>query len=154
MRWVKYGWVKKMISKTESTGFTLIEVMIALAIFAVAVASLSTAMHGNVRNANYLKEKTIANWIANNKLVEIHAANTYPPLQDRSDKIEYAGTEWVVNTKVANLLVISHQKLPTKCQILLKEIQSSHLQCHDGDLTFFTLSTSSKKLLSGTGTKI
>ncbi|HAG93738.1 MAG: type II secretion system protein GspI [Pseudomonadales bacterium] len=132
MRWVKYGWVKKMISKTESTGFTLIEVMIALAIFAVAVASLSTAMHGNVRNANYLKEKTIANWIANNKLVEIHAANTYPPLQDRSDKIEYAGTEWVVNTKV--------QKAQTKMPIRIVEV-SVGIENADDEVDYFSTLT-------------
>ena len=84
----------------SAAGFTLIEVMVALAIFAVAVAGLSSAMHNNVRNANYLKEKTVANWIANNKMVEIHAAGDYPPLQDRSDKIEYAGAQWVVNTKI------------------------------------------------------
>jgi len=85
---------------SDKRGFTLIEVMVALAIFAVAVAGLSSAMHNNVRNANYLKEKTVANWIANNKMVEIHAAGDYPPLQDRSDKIEYAGAQWVVNTKI------------------------------------------------------
>ena len=84
----------------SAAGFTLIEVMVALAIFAVAVAGLSSAMHNNVRNANYLKEKTVANWIANNKMVEIHAAGDYPPLQDRSDKIEYAGAQGVVNTKI------------------------------------------------------
>ena len=90
----------KAIRLRRATGFTLIEVMVALAIFAVAVAGLSSAMHNNVRNANYLKEKTVANWIANNKMVEIHAAGDYPPLQDRSDKIEYAGAQWVVNTKI------------------------------------------------------
>lgn len=100
----------KMSWKTRDSGFTLIEVMIALAIFAVAMASLSTAMQGNVRNADYLKEKTIANWIANNKLVEIQAEGVYPPLQDKKDKIEYAGSEWVVNTKV----IKAQTKLPVR----------------------------------------
>ena len=61
----------------RSTGFTLIEVLVALAIFAVAGAALSTAIQGNVRNANYLKDKTLANWIANNKMVELHQANQF-----------------------------------------------------------------------------
>ncbi len=99
--------------KTE-TGFTLIEVMIALAIFAVAVASLSASMHNNVRNAGYLKDKTIASWIANNKMVELQAAGTYPPVSDRTDKLEYAGTQWVVNTKV--------QKTQSKMAVRLVEI--------------------------------
>ena len=118
--------------KSKSVGFTLIEVMIALAIFAVAVASLSTAMHGNVRNADYLKEKTIANWIANNKLVEIHAANTYPPLQDRSDKIEYAGAEWVVTTKV--------QKAQTKMPIRIVEVSVGR-ENSDDEVDYFSTIT-------------
>ena len=118
--------------KSKSVGFTLIEVMIALAIFAVAVASLSTAMHGNIRNADYLKEKTIANWIANNKLVEIHAANTYPPLQDRSDKIEYAGAEWVVTTKV--------QKAQTKMPIRIAEVSVGR-ENSDDEVDYFSTIT-------------
>lgn len=106
----------KMTIKTtgNAAGFTLIEVMVALAIFSVAVAGLSSAMHNNVRNANYLKDKTIASWIANNKMVEIQAANNYPPLQDRTDKIEYAGTEWIVNTKV--------QKAQTKMAVRIVDV--------------------------------
>jgi len=100
--------------RNKLAGFTLIEVMVALVIFAVGVASLSTALQGNIRNANYLKEKTIANWIANNKLVEIYAAGNYPALENRIDKIEFAGTEWVVNTKV--------QKAQTKMPVRIVDI--------------------------------
>lgn len=72
----------------------------ALAIFAVAVASLSGAIQNNVKNATYLKNKTIAHWIASNKMVELHQTGKFPPITDRIDKIEYAGREWVVNTKI------------------------------------------------------
>lgn len=115
----------------SAAGFTLIEVMVALAIFAVAVAGLSSAMHNNVRNANYLKEKTVANWIANNKMVEIHAAGDYPPLQDRSDKIEYAGTQWVVNTKI--------QKAQTKMAIRIIEVSVGMES--DGEPNYFATIT-------------
>ena len=98
----------------RSYGFTLIEVLVALAIFAVAGAALSTAIQGNVRNANYLKDKTLANWIANNKMVELHQANQYPAIADRTDKLEYAGREWVVNTKI--------QKAQTKMPVRIVEI--------------------------------
>lgn len=103
----------------------------ALAIFSVAVAGLSSAMHGNVRNAGYLKDKTIANWIANNKMVELHAAGAYPPLQDRTDKLEYAGTEWVVNTKV--------QKAQTKMAIRIVEVSVG--QESEGETNYFATLT-------------
>ena len=98
----------------RSNGFTLIEVLVALAIFAVAGAALSTAIQGNVRNANYLKDKTLANWIANNKMVELHQVNQYPKPMDRIDKLEFAGREWVVNTKV--------QKAQSKMPVRIVEI--------------------------------
>ncbi len=121
----------KMNSKTTEHGFTLIEVVIALFIFAVSVTALSTAIQGNIRNADYLKEKTIANWIANNKLVEIQAAGTYPPLQDKQDKIEYAGTEWVVNTKVL--------KAQTKMPIRIIEVSVGREA--DGEADYFATLT-------------
>ncbi len=86
--------------KKIASGFTLIEVLVALAIFAVAVASLSGAIQNNVKNATYLKNKTVAHWIASNKMVELLQTGKYPPLTDRVDKVEYAGREWVVNTQV------------------------------------------------------
>lgn len=85
---------------TSNKGFTLIEVLIALAIFAVAIASLSGAMRNNISNSNYLQDKTFAHWIATNKMVEIQQSGVYPPIADRSDKVEFAGREWVVRTKV------------------------------------------------------
>ncbi len=86
--------------KKTSNGFTLIEVLVALSIFAVAVASLSGALQNSVRNADYIKEKTIAHWIANNKMVEMQAADNFPPIADRTEKVEFAGRQWVVRTKV------------------------------------------------------
>ena len=78
------------------------------------MASLSAAMQNNVKNANYLKDKTIAHWIASNKMVELAAAGDYPAIADRTDKIEYAGQEWVVNTKI--------QKAQTKMAIRIGEV--------------------------------
>lgn len=91
--------------KKIASGFTLIEVLVALAIFAVAVASLSGAIQNNVKNATYLKNKTVAHWIASNKMVELLQTGKYPPLTDRVDKVEYAGREWVVNTRITKQAV-------------------------------------------------
>ncbi|MGB3623598.1 MAG: type II secretion system minor pseudopilin GspI [Ketobacter sp.] len=115
----------------NSSGFTLIEVLVALAIFAVAVASLSAAMQNNVKNANYLKDKTIAHWIASNKMVELAAAGDYPAIADRTDKIEYAGQEWVVNTKI--------QKAQTKMAIRIGEVSVGMEK--EGDANYYATLT-------------
>ena len=82
-------------------GFTLIEVMIALFIFAISATTLSTTFQNNVNNARSLKERTYASWIAANKLAEIHAADQFPAINTRDDKVEYAGSGWLVRTTVS-----------------------------------------------------
>ena len=88
----------------NSKGFTLIEVLVALAIFALSITALSGTFHSNIHNANRLKEKTLAFWIAENTMVELKAKafgqDKYPPTNTRTDKAEYAGREWVIETAV------------------------------------------------------
>lgn len=45
-------------------GFTLIEVLLALAIIAIALTALLKATASNVANTHRIKEKTISHWIA------------------------------------------------------------------------------------------
>lgn len=85
----------------DTRGFTLIEVMIALFIFAISATALSVTFQNNVNNARSLKERTYASWIAANKLAEIHGTNQFPSVSTRDDKVEYAGTHWLVRTTVA-----------------------------------------------------
>ena len=99
MRLVVSGLVKMKKPKSDR-GFTLIEVMIALAIFAVAMAALMTAVQNNVRTIDSLKNRTIAQWIASNKMVEYHARNLPVPVTNRKDKLVYAGREWTIQTVV------------------------------------------------------
>lgn len=119
------------MKNTAIEGFTLIEVLVALAIFAVAVASLSGAMQNNVKNASYLQEKTLAHWIASNKMVELSAMGGYPPLADRTDKVEFAGQEWVVRTHI--------QKAQTQLPIRIGEV-SVGKEGEEGVNYFSTLS--------------
>lgn len=99
----------------QSRGFTLIEVMVALTIFAVSVTALSGTFHSNVRNATYLKTKTLAHWLAQNELVDLRARqiaqNAFPQPTDRRDKREYAGRQWVVRTQVSKTPVQGFHKV-------------------------------------------
>jgi general secretion pathway protein I len=50
--------------KQRIAGFTLIEVLLALAIIAIALTALLKASAQNVANTQRIKEKTISHWIA------------------------------------------------------------------------------------------
>jgi len=81
-------------------GFTLIEVMLAMAVFSIAgIAILGTA-DTNARNLGYLESKIIASWVASNQLVEITLDDTWPPKNNKKGKVELAGLEWFWQQKV------------------------------------------------------
>ncbi len=48
-------------------GFTLLEVMIALAIFALAATAVLQIASGALSNQQILEEKTVAGWVAENQ---------------------------------------------------------------------------------------
>ncbi len=81
-------------------GFTLIEVMLAMAVFSIAgIAILGTA-DTNARNLGYLESKIIASWVASNQLVEASLDNSWPPKNNKKDKVEMAGREWSWQQKI------------------------------------------------------
>jgi len=58
-------------SLLRARGFTLVEVMVALAIVAIALPTLLMALSQQVDDTAYLRDKTIAQMVAANKLAEM-----------------------------------------------------------------------------------
>jgi general secretion pathway protein I len=91
--------VKHSVDKLKN-GFTLIEVMLAMAVFSIAgIAILGTA-DTNARNLGYLESQIIASWVASNQLVEVTLDNSWPPKNNKKGKVEFAGQEWFWQQKV------------------------------------------------------
>ena len=57
-------------SARRQTGFTLLEVLVALAVVAVALAALVKTGADHARNTTYLQERTLAHWAGQNLLTE------------------------------------------------------------------------------------
>jgi general secretion pathway protein I len=75
-------------------GFTLLEVLVALGIFAsVSVVVLTTAAH-SLSNAARLEERTLAGWIADNRLTELQLARPSAGAGHETQRLEYAGRQW------------------------------------------------------------
>jgi len=70
--------------------------------------AVSTQINRYVVSATYIQEKTLASWIATNKLTEISVAPTWPQVGDYDEDVEFAGRQWrceivVSETEVENL---------------------------------------------------
>ena len=100
-----------MTARRPGTGFTLIEVMVALVIVSLALAGVAASMGQMIDTANTMRDRTFASWIAQNQIAEMRLAGVIPEVGESSDEVDYANTTWVwtanvSETGVENLLKV------------------------------------------------
>ena len=93
--------VNKSLGPYRSEGFTLIEILVALAVIAIAVAAVVAAVSGNVSNAAYLQDRTLAHWVAMNKIAEVQVAKNWPAAGTQHGESLMASQQWSWQVKVS-----------------------------------------------------
>lgn len=93
--------LKKYTINKNHFGFTLIEVMIALAILAVASASLIKVASQALRQSASLEEHTLAYWVAENQLTQMQLEHDKITMGDRTDVVVMASHEWELTIHVS-----------------------------------------------------
>ncbi len=78
----------------RNVGFTLIEILVALAVIAIAVAAVMAAISGNVSNAAYIQDRTLAHWVAMNKIAEVQVSMEWPAAGTQHGESLMASREW------------------------------------------------------------
>jgi type II secretion system protein I len=92
-------------------GFTLVEVLVALMIVAIGLAALLTAVSGTARTSGYLRDKTLAQWIALNRLSEVRL--TLNKLGENNDtgELNFANRTWHYDTRYFNTSIASMKRV-------------------------------------------
>jgi general secretion pathway protein I len=89
-----------MARDASCAGFTLIEVMVALVIVSLGMMAVNTQLGRYAASAAFIEEKTLASWIATNKITELSVASAWPEVGDSDEELEYAGRLWSLRTEV------------------------------------------------------
>lgn len=80
--------------RLRSKGFTLIEMLIAMAILAIAMGALLQTAAQHAFNSVGLRDRTIAQWVAANKLAEYQLKKSWPDVGKTTGEAEMAETIW------------------------------------------------------------
>lgn len=81
-------------------GFTLLEVMVALAVIAIPLLAVMESITADVSNAVYLRERTIAHWVAMNEVAQQQLSPQWPAPGETDDQTIMAGKTWYWKVKV------------------------------------------------------
>jgi len=81
-------------------GFTLVEILVALAILAIALSAGMRALMQATDAAAALKARTLALWVAQNRLAEAQIAAPWPALGHYNGEAQQAGATFVWHADV------------------------------------------------------
>ncbi|HBA7447921.1 TPA: type II secretion system minor pseudopilin GspI [Escherichia coli] len=79
-------------------GFTLLEVMIALVIFSLAVMAVLQIASGTLSNQQVLEEKTVAGWVAENQTALLYLMTHEQRAIRHQGESDMAGSHWYWKT--------------------------------------------------------
>jgi len=75
-------------------GFTLLEVLIAVAVVAIALAAVMAETNRDLANTVKLRDKTLAQWVAMNKVTELQVMDAWPDPGEQRGEVEMAQRDW------------------------------------------------------------
>src|SRR3989442_243506 len=108
-------------------GFTLIEVLVALAVIAIALTAIMQNFGQGVDTTVALRERTIALWVAQNRLA-LHYVNQDWPSADTSDgKVEMAGRDWYWRERVVTTPEPDIRRIEIEIRVAPNREAAAHL---------------------------
>lgn len=82
------------LNRPATSGFTLIEVLVALVVVGLGMLAVIQTVSQTANNTSYIRDKTIAHWIAMNQLTKVRLEPNAPAIDKSSDEVEMAGRDW------------------------------------------------------------
>lgn len=81
------------------SGFTLIEILVAMTIIAVGVSALVSSAGASAWRADYLREREFGRWVASNALTELQTLPAWPDVGTTNKEVEMGQFQWFIRTQ-------------------------------------------------------
>jgi len=88
-----------------ASGFTLIEVMVALAIVTIGMAAVLGTLTSSADTISYLRDKSFANWVALNQIALLRISGQLPAPGKSDGDVDFAGRKWHWHQEVNTMQV-------------------------------------------------
>jgi len=92
--------IKLSNSKSTQSGFTLLEVLIALVFFSLIGMVLQQVTASTVSQYLAVRQKMFASWMAENKMAELRLSKSLPGAREYKEELDFANEEWQLVSKV------------------------------------------------------
>lgn len=119
------------MKRGNAAGFTLLEVLVALAVLALSMGAVIKAVSDYTNNQSYLRDRTMAMWVARNVLVQFQVEKEWPKVGERKGTEEMGTREW------RWLAVISQTE---EAELRRLDVEVFHIDSEDDDLPLSVLS--------------
>jgi general secretion pathway protein I len=88
--------------RPAAPGFTLVEILVALAVLAIAVTAATNSIGSAAVTTAALRERMLARWVAEDRLAELELRREWPALDTKEGDAEMGGRKfhWVQETSV------------------------------------------------------
>jgi general secretion pathway protein I len=100
--------------RSSSAGFTLLEVMVALTIVAIALSAMITATGKDASDTAYLRDRTFAHWVAMNQINQMLGSREFPNPGRHDGSESLAGKEWFFLIDVERTQVAAIRRIDIK----------------------------------------
>jgi general secretion pathway protein I len=131
-------------------GFTLIEVLVALAIVAIGMAALMTTLTSAASSTIYMRDKTLAEWVALNQIEVVRLALQRPQKGESDGDAEMGGRKWkwhqeVMETEIKGIMRIDVSAKPSDVSgdnnwyATVSGITGDALQPPRGDIDYYAV---------------
>lgn len=83
------------------SGFTLIEVLVALVVIAIGLLAILAVAARSIRVASGLQERVFASWVAGNEITRLRLEPDWPPIGQSNGHVTMAHFHWIWRSSVS-----------------------------------------------------